>query len=268
VEETAHATRRRVPRWKGARPAPTPPPSAPACARLRGEPGNVRRAASPPAVWEAFATQSAWKSWAIAGLLVVLALVGFAAARLASRPPEVVLVDAGGSATPVRRSIATEALLHFIADHTRPPDVAVVRFTRDFLRLALAWNSSTIDVDWPEALARMAPELRSRVQAEATARRLVETWRAAQRRTDLVLEDLVVEDRAGGQIAVRASLRRVARPLLGGDGDGTDRLRVELIERPLPPTLERPDGLEVVEWRLTPVAPNVPSGTTPPLAAR
>ena len=52
-------------------------------------------------------------------------------------PPEVVLLDAAGDATPVRRTVATDALLKFLADRTRPPDVAVVRFTRDFLHLAL-----------------------------------------------------------------------------------------------------------------------------------
>ena len=231
-------------------------------ARLRRDPEGAAPD-SPPAVWEAFAAQSAWKSWAIAGLLLALAIVGSAAVRLAGRPPEVVLIDAGGNATPVRRSLATDSLLHFIADHTRPPEVAVVRFTKEFLRLSLAWNSSTVDSDWSEALARMAPDLRRRAEAEAAGRRLVEAWRAAQRRTELVFEELFVEDRPAGQIAVRATVRRVVRPLVGGDGESADRLRVELVERPFIPTLDRPDGLEVVEWHLAALPPAPPAAAAP-----
>ena len=244
--------------------AAVPGPAAPVAARARALPGRrARLPGSPPAVWEAFAAQSAWKSWTIAGLLGLLAALSVATVRMAGRPPEVVLVDAGGNATPVRRSLATESLLHFIADHARPPDVAVVRFTKEFLRLALAWNSSTVEADWPEALQRMAPELRRRVEAEAAARRLVESWRAAQRRTDLLLDEMVVEERGAGQIAVRVTLARVVRPLLGGDAEGRDRLRVDLVERPLIPTLERPDGLEVVDWRLAPLPAAAQAAATP-----
>jgi hypothetical protein len=191
-------------------------------------------------------------------LLGIVALLALTVARLAGRPPEVVLVDAGGNATPVRRSLATDGLLQFIADHTRPAEIAVIRFTKEFLHLALALNSSTIDANWPEALSRMAPELRRRVEAEAGSKKLVETWHLAQRKIDLVYEEVVLEDRAPGQLAVRATLSRRTGPLLpGAGGTATDRVQVELVERTVVPTLERPEGLEVVEWRLQPL-PNPP----------
>ena len=209
---------------------------------------------SPPAVWAAFVAQGRWKSWTLVGLLGLLALQSLAVIRLATRPPEVVLVDAAGAATPVRRTVATDALLKFLADKTRPPDVAVVRFTRDFLRLVLGLNSSTIDASWPAGLAMMAPELRARVEAEAARTRLVETWRAAQRRIDLSFDEVVLEDRAPGALTIRATLTRRTTPILEGSGaSSTDRVRVELVARSVTPTLDRPDGLEVAEWRLSPI---------------
>jgi len=226
---------------------------APARVRALGG-GDPRPPGSPPAMWTAFAAQSAWKSWTIGCLLAVVALLALALMRVSARPAEVILVDAAGNATPVRRSLATDGLLQFIADHSRPPELAVVRFTREFLRLALALNSSTVEASWPEALRRMAPELRQRVEAEAETRRLVETWRAAQRKVDLVYEEVVVEERTAGQLAVRATLSRRTGPLWGGGAATTaDRVQVDLVERPVVPTLERPDGLEVVDWRLKPL---------------
>jgi hypothetical protein len=214
---------------------------------IRAPPG------SPPAMWAALTAQGVWKSWAIVGLLGVAALQSLALIRYATRPPEVVLLDAAGGATPVRRSVATDALLKFLAERTRPADVAIVRFTRDFLRLALGVNSSTIDANWPAALAMMAPELRSRVEAEAARGHLVETWRLAQRRTDLSFEEIVVENRTPGLLSVRATLTRRTGPLLDGAGpSSTDRVQVELIARTVTPTLDRPDGLELAEWRLVP----------------
>jgi hypothetical protein len=209
---------------------------------------------SPPAVWASFVAQGRWKSWTLVTLLGLLALQSLAVIRLATRPPEVVLVDAGGDATPVRRTVATDALLKFLADRTRPPDVAVVRFTRDFLRLALGLNSTTIDANWPAALAMMAPELRARIEAEASRSRLLETWRLAQRRIDLGFDEVVLEDRNPGALTIRATLTRRTMPLVEGAGTtSTDRVRVELVARSVTPTLDRPDGLEVAEWRLSPI---------------
>jgi hypothetical protein len=216
--------------------------------------GSLAPPGSPPAIWAAFAIQGRWKSWTIVGLLGLLALQSLALIRLATRPPEVVLLDAAGGATPVRRSVGTDALLAFLAERTRPPELAVVRFTRDFLRLALAMNSSTVEANWPAALAMMSPELRSRIEAEAARSRLVESWRQAQRKTDLTFEDIVLEDRTPSLLAIRATLSRRTGPL--GEGartSSTDRVRVDLVARIVTPTLDRPDGLEVAEWRLTPI---------------
>jgi hypothetical protein len=215
---------------------------------------DPRPPGSPPAVWAAFVTQNAWKSWTIVALIGIVALQGIAIARLASRPPEFVMVDGEGRTTPVRRSVATDALLQFLAERTRPPDVTIVRFTRDFLHLALALNSSTIDANWPAALAMMSPALRERVAAESSARRLVETYRLAQRKTEISFDELVVEDRTPTQVAIRATLTRRSLPLLEGSGPTTtDRVQVELVARIVPASMECPDGLEVQEWRLVPL---------------
>lgn len=209
---------------------------------------------SPPAVWAAFAAQGRWKSWTIAGLLGLVSLQSLTLARLVARPPEAVLVGAAGDVTPIRRSVATDALLKFLAERTRPPDVAVVRFTRDFLTLALGINSSTVDAAWPAALAMMAPELRARIEKEAAEKHLVETWRLAQRKTELAFEEVALEVRTPSVLAIRARLSRRMGSLVEGAGpSSTDRVQVDLIARPTAPTIEKPDGLEVAEWRLTPL---------------
>jgi hypothetical protein len=218
---------------------------------------DPRPPGSPPAVWAAFVAQSAWKSWTIVALLGVVVLLCFAVVRLASRPPEFVMVDSNGRTTPVRRTVATDALLRFLADRTRPPEVTIVRFTRDFLHLALGLNSSTIEANWPAALAMMSPELRDRIATESAAKRLVETYRLAQRKTELAFDEIAVEDQSSTQVSVRATITRRSLPLVDGAGPTqTDRVQVELVERIIPATVECPDGLEVLEWRLIPFAPS------------
>src|SRR5512138_419849 len=220
---------------------------------------DPRPPGSPPAVWAAFAVQSAWKSWTIVALLAVVFLLCFAVVRLASRPPEFVIVDSNGRTTPVRRTVATDALLRFLADRTRPPEVTIVRFTRDFLHLALGLNSSTIEANWPAALAMMAPELRDRIATESGAKRLVETYRLAQRKTELSFDEIAVEDQSPTQISVRATITRKSMSLVDGAGPTqTDRVQVELVERLVPATAQCPDGLEVQEWRLVPFALSEP----------
>lgn len=221
-------------------------------AKIRTRDRDPRPPGSPPAVWTAFVAASAWKSWTIVALLGVVMLLATALVRLAGRPPEYVLVDAAGNATPIKRSVATDALLQFLADRTRPPEMTIVRFTRDFLHLALAVNSSTIEANWPAALERMSPELRARLEAEASTQKLVETYRLAQRKTELTFEEIVLEDRTPTLLTVRVTLSRRMSPLIDGAGSTTtDRVQVELVERIVPPTPDHPDGLEVAEWRLT-----------------
>ncbi len=154
----------------------------------------------------------------------------------------------------MRRSVATDALLAFLAERSRPAEVAVVRFTRDFIGHAIGVNSSTIDAAWPQALAMMAPDLRSRLEAEAARTRLVETWRLAQRKTELSFEEIIVEDRTPELLSIRARLQRRTGPLIAGTGPtSTDRVQVDLVARVVAPTLTRPDGLEVAEWRVVPL---------------
>ncbi len=221
-------------------------------AAVRTEASSARPPGSPPVVWAAFVTQSAWKSWTIVALLGVIGLLAIANVRLATRPPEYVLVDADGRTTPVKRSVATDTLLKFLAERTRPPEMAIVRFTRDFLHLALAVNSTTIEANWPAALAMMTPGLRERTATEAAARKVVETYKLAQRKTDLAFEEIVLEDRTPTLLTVRATLTRRTEALVEGRGSPfSDRVVVDLALRVVPPTMERPDGLEVAEWRLT-----------------
>lgn len=220
-------------------------------ATIQTQEPDPRPPASPPAIWAAFLAQAAWKSWTIVGLLAIVGLLSIANIRLASRPPEAVLVEAGGRATAVKRSVATDALLKFLAERTRPPEMTIVRFTRDFLHLALALNSTTVEANWAEALAMMSPELRARMASEAVAKKLVETYKLAARRTDLAFEEIVLEDRTSTLLTVRATILRRVAPLLEGVGRSeSDRIQVELVERVVSPTMERPDGLEVAEWRL------------------
>src|SRR3954471_16714833 len=102
--------------------------------------------ASPPAIWAHFARQAAWKDWVIAALLVLNALTIVAGSRLAAREPDVVVVGPDGKSTYVARSVVSKALLDFIAvQKQQPSDLTVVHFPKDFVRLALSANASTID---------------------------------------------------------------------------------------------------------------------------
>ena len=132
---------------------------------------------SPPAVWTAFAKQAAWKDWIIVGLLVLNALTVVAGARLARQQPDVVLVAADGKSSFLPHAIEGDALALFLAEQKQlPSDVTIVHFTREFLQLALAINSSTIDGAWADALAMMTPELREHVAADAASKKLIDSW--------------------------------------------------------------------------------------------
>ena len=208
-----------------------------------------------PAIWRAFQAQGAWKNWVIVALLGLLTLQTIAIGRLANRPPEFVLVDADGKTTYVKRAVAGEALLQFLAEKTKPPELAIVRFTRDFLRLALAVHSSTIEANWPTALALMSPELRGHVEREAAAAKLVETYKTSQQKTELAFEDVTLVSRTPSLLHVRTVLKRTRRSLLDAAAPPvTDRVAVDLAELIVTPRLERPDGLEVAEWHVEKLA--------------
>ncbi len=220
---------------------------------------------APPAIWRAFAAQAAWKSWVIVALLGVIGLQAIATIRLATRPPEYVVVDGStGDATLVKHSLSADALLRFIAEKTKPPKLAVVRFTKEFLHLALAVNSSTIEANWPTALRLMSPALRAKLDAEATAQKLVETYRVAQRKADLQVESLELVDRTDTLLAVRAVLKRRIAPLLESTGGSVlqDRIQVDVVEEIVPPAVGHPDGLQVVEWRMAKLEPSPAAADT------
>lgn len=212
---------------------------------------KLRSPGHPAAVWEAFAQQAAWKSWAMVVLMALLGLSLLVNVRQATRPPEFVVVEnPSGKSTLVRQSIATDELLRFLAQRTRPPEIAIVRFTRDFLQLAFAVNSSTIHAAWPQALSMMSAALRARVEREEGGARLVETYAAAQVRTDLTIEDVLLVQRSDALLHVRATLARRKLPLTGGSGASEDRLAVDLIEEFVTATPEHPDGLAIAEWQV------------------
>lgn len=218
---------------------------------LRTRSSAPRPPGAPGAVWDAFVRQAAWKSWALILLFGLLLLSLLANVRLAARPPEFVVVEnPGGRSTYVRRGIATDALLTFLADKTRPPELAIVRFTRDFVQLAFGINSSTIDANWRQALSMMTPSMRERVRKQTDAAKLLETYRAAQVRSDLAIEDILLVEQTPTLLHVKTILSRRKGPLLGGGPYTTDRLAVDLVETVSPASPERPDGLAVAEWQV------------------
>jgi hypothetical protein len=74
-------------------------------------------------------------------------------------------------------------------------------------------------------------------------------------------------DRNSALLQVRAIVTRKKASLLAESGPtDEDRLSVELVERIVPRTIARPDGLEIIEMRIGQMAP--PSGAATPVGAR
>ena len=214
----------------------------------------TRNRLSPPAIWAHFAQQAAWKDWVIAALLILNATTILAGARLASKEPDVVLVAPDGKSTYMNRSVASAALLDFIADQKQQPsDVTVVHFTKDFLRVALSANSTTIDSTWPEALSMMGKELSVRLREESEAKKLLESYKALRVMSALRIEDIVLVEKARDLLQVKATVERIKSSLLDERRAGvSERLVVDLVERIVPRTAARPDGLEIVDWHFAP----------------
>ena len=218
---------------------------------------------SPPAVWSAFAKQAAWKDWIIVGLLVLNALTIVAGARLARQQPDVVLVAPDGKSTYLPHAIEGDALAGFLAEQKQlPSDVTIVHFTREFLQLALAINSSTIEGAWADALAMMTPELREHVAADAVSKKLIDSYRAAKVRTALIIDGVELIAKTESLLQVRARVtRKIGTLLVAADGaSATDQLEVDLVERIVPRTNARPDGLEIVELRIKKEAASAAEG--------
>lgn len=217
---------------------------------------------TPPAVWAAFARAAGWKNWVLSFQFVVIALLLLANMRLARQEPDVVLVTPDGKSSYVGRGVAEAALLQFLAEQKgQPGTVTVTHFTKEFLTLAQAVNSSTFKQAWAEALDLMSPGLRERFQMASDAQKLVEVHQAMQVRTELRFEEVNVVEQSGNLFHVRATAARSKSNLVDGSGTSTDRLSSDLVLRVVPRTQQRPDGLEVIEWRLkvlTAEGPNTP----------
>lgn len=205
---------------------------------------------SPPAIWAAFAKQSAWKNWVLVAQLFVIGLLVLANLRLAGQEPDVVLVSPDGKSEYLGRSTGMESLNRFLAEQRgQASDVTVGYFSKRFLTLALAVNSSTIEAAWAEALSLTAPPLRARLAEETKSQRVVEMYQTAQVRTDLAFEEVELVQRSGVLVHVRAKVRRAKSNLLDGSDVRVDRSESELVLKSVLRTPERPDGLEVVDWR-------------------
>jgi hypothetical protein len=223
---------------------------------------------SPPAVWTAFARQAAWREWVIVALLALNALTIVAAVRVARREPDVVLVAPDGKSSYVPRVIANDALLQFLAEQRQQPsELTIVHFTSDFLHLALAINSSTIEGAWSDALALMGSELRERFSNAAAQHRLLDNYKLAKIRTTVSVDRIELVDRSIALLQVRAMVTRKKASLLAESGPtDEDRLSVELVERIVPRTIARPDGLEIIEMRIGQMA--APNGVATPVGVR
>lgn len=214
---------------------------------------------APPAIWTAFAAQGRWKNYVMVGQLLLLALLTQVTLKLARTEPAVVVVDERGEGHFVERGVASEALLAFLAEQRgAPTDLTLVAFTRRFLNAAVAPNSTMLEEQWAESLSMMAAPLAAKMDAEARAQKLFETYRLAQVKTRLEVVSLDVLERHGDKVHLRARVLRT-RESLASAAATTDAQQVDLVLATVPRTRSRPDGVMVVEWRTTPVSSESPS---------
>lgn len=220
------------------------------------QPAQHRLAASggrlnPPAIWTAFARQGGWKSWVLVFQFFVIALLLLANIRLSQKPPDIVVVAPDGKSTYVTPSVAGEALVRFLADQKQEPsDLTVLHFTREFLQLALAVNSSTIESAWPKALSMMSAALRARVAKESAQQKLIETYKLARVRTALVIEDVSILERADSLIHLKAIATRHKFGILDANEVSRDRLEIDLVEHRVSRSVDKADGLELADFNV------------------
>jgi len=223
-----------------------PPAIPPATANTR------RLPARPPAIWAAFARQGAFKNWMLVLQFALNFTLATAAVGFSRKQPDVVLIDPEGKSTYINRSIAGDALVRFLAEQRQQPsDVTVAHFTRTFLQTFLAINSTIIDHAWSEALSMMDAPLRDRISREATAQKLLETYRLARVQTDITVDELTLVERHSDVLHVRAVVTRRKQSLDGAKKTTKDRIQVDLIERVVPRTPFTADGLQSSEYRNT-----------------
>jgi hypothetical protein len=202
-------------------------------------------------VWAAFARQGAWKSWVLVFQFFLISLLVLANIRLSQRPADIVVVAPDGKSTYLTPNIAGEALVRFLADQKQQPsDLTVLHFTRDILDLALAVNSSTIETAWPKALSMMSAPLRARISKEAAEQKLLETYKLAQVRTELNIEEVSVLEHADSLLHIRARVSRTKSVILDGSSPVGDRLEVDMVERVVPRSIDKPDGLELADFNV------------------
>jgi hypothetical protein len=212
---------------------------------------------SPPAIWAAMVAQGRWKSWALVLAFGLCALEALVALRLATRPPDIVLVTPDGQGTYLSPSIAGQALLRFLREQRQlPSDVTVLHFTREFARRFFALDAVTAETSFPEALAMMAPGLRDPIARQAVDTKLLEGALASRTRVALTFEAVDLLEQTEQAVRVRLVLRRRTEALDDGKHLSEDRLEVDVLEWIVPRTPAHPDGLVVGQLTSRPLGPN------------
>lgn len=210
----------------------------------------------PPAVWTAFAQQGRWKNWVMVGQLVTVLFLSAVCMTIAQKPPDIVVVAEDGQGTYVDSASSSKALQSFLREQRgKASDVTLRAFSERFVRLTAGINSTTFDEAWAEALSLMVAPLAAKMSEEATSQKLLETYRLAQVRSTLDFDALDVVERRGEKTHVRVKVRRRKEKLMGG-APSEDVLLVDLALMDVPRSRQHPDGLEVLEWRSSTVAPS------------
>ena len=206
---------------------------------------------SPPAIWAAFARQGAWKSWVLVFQLFLISLLALANIRLSQKPPDIVVIAPDGKSTYLTPSIAGDAIVRFLADQKQQPsDLTVLHFTREFLNLMLAVNSSTIEAAWPRCLSMMSRPLRVRMAKESADQKLIETYKLAHVRTELKILDITLVERADQLFHLRARVSRIKSRIVDGASPARDELEIDMVERGVYRTIDKPDGLELADFNV------------------
>lgn len=218
--------------------------------------------AAPPAVWTAFATQARWKNWVMGGQLLLIALLVLVCFALAKRESDVIVVDDTGRSHYVERTASSDALVRFLdGERKRASDLTLSAYAERFVRLTSGVNSATIEESFAEALTFLAAPLAEKIAAEAKQQKLVETYRLAQIRTQLTVDDVQLVERRGDKAHVRVLLTKQKTKLFDSATVGPSETQVvDLILVDVPRTRRRPDGLEILEWHTAPRSPEVREG--------
>lgn len=216
---------------------------------------STAAAAPVPAVWAAFAAQGRWKNWVlIVQLFLILTLI-YANTSFVKKEPDVVLVSPDGTSVYVERAMVGDSVIEAIhAAKGMPDELSVLRFSKDFVRLVLGVHSATVADSWDAAKQRMTLELRTKLDAEYKAQRVIETFELAKVRTDLEFVETTLLERTDKFLRVRSLVRRERSSLVDGSSPPGDSLHVELILQVVPRTPENPDGLAVTTFGSKPVA--------------